>query len=164
MLKILAGVVSRKQEQLLAAWLDSRVLAKAEPLDRHFDGVLHNAKEGLISTKGLFDFMPRVGDLVRPLVPNMMDSVHVLELGPDGWIDLHFDQNCGAPIVGLSLLQPCTMVLSNESTSHAYPLPPRSLYVMDDEVCHRWKHSIPLAGDRKGRRISVIFRANQSLL
>src|ERR1700722_16122701 len=158
MLRIARDVVAVGQEQALVAWLDRIVLSRAEAIETHFDGVLHHAREGSLSRDRLFSFMPEIRDLVTGHLRDAMEGVHVLELRPEGWIDPHHDQHCGAPILGLSLLQPCTMRFMRSGETRDFWLPPRSLYVMGEEAWYRWKHSIIRTDDRTDRRLSLIFR------
>jgi DNA oxidative demethylase len=53
----------------------------------------------------------------------------------------------GTPVIGLSLLSPCTMRFRRKSSdgweTHNHLLEPRSLYILDGPARSQWQHSIP---------------------
>lgn len=88
----------------------------------------------------------------------------VTEYRPGAGIGWHRDAPPFGIIVGISLVAPCTMKfrpwpvvksLGRRTKPLAKLLEPRSVYVLDGDVRHRWQHSIP-PGD--ALRYSITFR------
>ena len=103
----------------------------------------------------------------KPLLP----ATHVIDLKKGGRIDAHVDsvKFSGGLVAGLSLSCDAEMVLRPYDAERDAPvegkearcvLPRRSLYIMSGEARYAFTHEVSgeLDGERRGRRISLMFR------
>lgn len=94
------------------------------------------------------------------LAAGSLEQLMIARYPPGATIGWHRDAPMfGTPVVGISLLAPCTMKFRRKAAdgweTHAQLLEPRSLYLLGGEVRQRWQHSIPAV---KELRYSISMR------
>ena len=92
--------------------------------------------------------------------PEVIEQFLVARYPPGATIGWHRDAPMfGTPVIGISLLSPCTMKLRRKKDDgfevYSQLLEPRSLYVLGGEARTKWQHSIPAT---KGLRYSISMR------
>jgi hypothetical protein len=111
----------------------SQKLKKIRWNDSHFDKNITNYKEFTISDSKSFPvfYTTALPKITSYLYAENMLPVHVLELGEDGSISPHIDNQeySGSVIAGLSLQRDSTLIFSNAFEKVQIKLPRRSFYV-----------------------------------
>lgn len=97
---------------------------------------------------------------IAGVLPESLEQFLVARYPPGATIGWHRDAPMfGTPVVGVSLLSPCTMRFRRKTAEgfeiFAQPLDPRSLYILGGEVRRHWQHSIP---PTKALRYSITMR------
>lgn len=92
--------------------------------------------------------------------PEALEQFLVARYPPGATIGWHRDAPMfGTPVIGVSLLSPCTMKFRREAGDgyevFAQTLEPRSLYVLGGTTRSHWQHSIP---PTKAERYSISMR------
>ncbi len=92
--------------------------------------------------------------------PEVVEQVLIARYPPGATIGWHRDAPMfGTPVIGVSLLSPCTMKFRREAGEgfevFSQLLEPRSLYVLGGEARTKWQHSIP---PTKALRYSISMR------
>ncbi|KAI8910928.1 hypothetical protein EDD86DRAFT_203938 [Gorgonomyces haynaldii] len=151
-------------------------------LPNHMDTVIKNYREATVSEwtpgrpfrddpdtvkfKNIVSRMAHESSFLEPLEWN---SLHVLDLHQDGYINHHIDhlEAFGNVIVCVSLLSDCVMEFKHKTTNDTFKIlvPRRSLYLQHDTLRYDYSHAI-LGGTvevdgipiQKQRRISVMLR------
>src|SRR4051794_21537827 len=84
----------------------------------------------------------------------------VTEYSPGTTIGWHRDKAVFEHVVGISLVSECTFRFRKKAgprwERYSFPLRPRSVYLLRDEIRNEWEHSIPAVSDA---RYSVTFRS-----
>lgn len=92
--------------------------------------------------------------------PESLEQFLVARYPPGATIGWHRDAPMfGSPVIGVSLLSPCTMKFRRKAgeTYEVFPqtLEPRSIYILGGASRTRWQHSIP---PTKSERYSISMR------
>ena len=98
--------------------------------------------------------------LVASVAAESLEQFLVARYPPGATIGWHRDAPMfGTPVVGVSLLSPCTMKfrrkIADSYEVFNQPLEPRSLYILGGESRRHWQHSIP---PTKALRYSITMR------
>jgi DNA oxidative demethylase len=94
------------------------------------------------------------------VAPESLEQFLVARYPPGATIGWHRDAPMfGSPVIGVSLLSPCTMKLRRKQDEGfvvaVQTLEPRSLYILDGAARTQWQHSIP---PTKALRYSISMR------
>jgi len=95
------------------------------------------------------------------IAPEALQQFLVARYPPGATIGWHRDAPMfGSPVLGVSLLAPCTMRFRRKSGESyevwAQPLAPRALYILGGAARMQWQHSIPPV---KALRYSITMRS-----
>jgi alkylated DNA repair protein (DNA oxidative demethylase) len=94
------------------------------------------------------------------IAPEALEQFLVARYPPGATIGWHRDAPMfGSPVIGVSLVSPCTMKFRRRTPEGFEVLPmllePRSLYILDGAARTQWQHSIP---PTKALRYSISMR------
>jgi len=139
-------VISKDDKNKIIEYLDNKTWSNVLKRRTQHYGYEYNYK-----SKNPKPTQPLAGPLLE--IANLLKDQNIIDANQcivneytrDQGISRHIDVPIFGPIiVSLSLLEPTTMVFSNNDESHNVTLLPRSLLVMKDNIRYKWFHSIPI--------------------